>query len=121
MEIQEEWMAKVIKNSIIGIRKGFIFKKFQHFEAFMLDTGVILFYSLGSTKEQEKMRIYLDDTVNISNREGATIQTKNRYGAMESCSVTRFNLRICDVNYRIETNTDEDWIGLISDFDFHRQ
>lgn len=72
--IQDEWKQKVIKHGNLGIRQGVVFKSFKIYQAFMLQSGIIMFYSPDGQQEIEKLRMYLDDTVSISNQERATIK-----------------------------------------------
>mgnify|MGYP000506791158 CR=1 FL=1 len=45
LEIQEKWKVKVVKHGLVYKRKGLLFKSYKEFECFMLETGVILFYT----------------------------------------------------------------------------
>lgn len=112
--IQDEWKQKVIKHGTLGIRHGILFKSFKQYQAYMLESGVILFFNPETHKENLAIRMFLDDTVSISNQERATIKSKQG----RVTKVNRFNLRVGNVNYRIESISEENWVDTIANFDF---
>lgn len=62
LEVQEEFKSKVIKHNYLRKRKGIFIKSFKLFHVFLLENGLILFYTVTAKskkygKESRRHRI----------------------------------------------------------------
>jgi hypothetical protein len=115
--------VKVVKHGYLSKKKGFLIKSFKSFEVYMLENGVILFYTrtVSSTKfgkESSSHRIYLDETIRIEDIDKNKIKVKDSNGQDLKIECTRFTVVIGNKKTRLESLSSEDWVNFISTFKF---
>ena len=110
----------MIKHSHLSKRKGLIFKAYKEFEVFLLSNGMILFYT--QTEKSKKFgqesvihRMHLDETIRIEDVQKETVKVKNKNITR---NVTRFTIRMGKTSVRLESETSDNWVNVIQNFDF---
>ena len=115
---------KVVKHAPLSKRKGYVFKSYKEFECFLLDNGMILFYtqtpqSKKYGQESQVHRMQLDETVRIESEQRTTIKVVSNKMTLAK-NVTRFTLRIGRTWTQLQADTELDWVDAIKNFKFKK-
>lgn len=127
LECQEKHKAKVLKHGIVKKRKGYWFKNYKPYRAFLLDNGMIILYTLTLNskkfgKESDKHRIQLDETLRITDKKTVDANIKQVKGkesaagkdgqlVQEQCN--QFTLRIGNTQTHFQSPKSDNWINYL--------
>lgn len=119
--------SKVIKHGIVKRRKGVIFKKYKDYELYLLQNGMLLFFTLDTKSknyggESKGMRMQLDETLRVEsqNFKEKNIRSASRNSIVQANDdhIERFIIRLSGSAHYFECKKSHDWLNSFKNFDF---
>ena len=106
----------MLRHNYLRKRKGILIKNYKLFHVFLLENGLIIFYTVTAKskkygKESRRHRIQLDESLRIED-----IQKVGKKG--QEPTQVRFTIRIGKTRTRLESKISHQWVEALQEFNF---